>query len=44
MISDGEPNVSGSRPIVNDYKAMGQPLIDSLDWGIEQNGRPCSLD
>ncbi|XXR63935.1 alpha/beta hydrolase [Sorangium sp. So ce388] len=42
VISDGEPNGSGSRPMVNDYKAMGQPLLESLDWAIKENGRPCS--
>ncbi|WP_437322653.1 alpha/beta hydrolase family protein [Sorangium sp. So ce381] len=42
VISDGEPNGSGSRSMVDDYKAMGKPLIESLDWAIEENGRACS--
>ncbi|WP_438037380.1 alpha/beta hydrolase family protein [Sorangium sp. So ce128] len=42
VISDGEPNGSGSRPMVEDYKAMGKPLIDSVDWAIKENGRACS--
>lgn len=42
VISDGEPNGSGSRSMVDDYKAMGKPLIESLDWAIKENGRACS--
>ncbi|WP_437790301.1 alpha/beta hydrolase family protein [Sorangium sp. So ce693] len=42
VISDGEPNGSGSRQMVDDYKAMGKPLIESLDWAIKENGRACS--
>ncbi|XXY17594.1 hypothetical protein WME88_56135 [Sorangium sp. So ce216] len=42
VISDGEPNGSGSRPMIDDYKAMGQPLVESLDWAIKENARACS--
>ncbi len=42
VISDGTPDGSGSRTVVSDYKALGQPLLVAITWAIKENSRPCS--